>query len=205
MAIAVSRDLSLGSEERVIQLARAGSREAFGELVRRHHTAATRLAIAIVTNPFVAEDAVAQSWYKAFLHLNQFSGDHFATWFKRIVINECYQHLRSSARNRNVSLDDGGEAVQFESLAAPEMDPEIQAGSAEMVALLSREVERLPEKLRVPLMMSLHQRSLVEIGEELGISLTATKSRLFRARDHLRRRVLRHFPAKARRARSPKE
>jgi RNA polymerase sigma factor (sigma-70 family) len=203
MPTSLSRDLSCGLEERVVALAQSGNRDAFGELVRRHHTASKRLAVAIVSNPVVAEDAVSQAWYKAYVHLDQFSGDHFATWFKRIVINECYQHLRSTARSRQVSLDDGTNTIQIESLTAAGMDPEVQAGSAEMVGLLRREIERLPEKLRVPLMMSLHQRPVVEIGEELGITLTATKSRLFRARDHLRRRVMRHFPGRVRRA--PKE
>ncbi len=197
MASQLDRDFSRRTEEQITALARAGNPDAFGELFERNHRRSTQLALSIVSNPLVAEEVVSQSFYKAFIHLEQLTGQHFHSWFNTIVVNECYQHLRTGARKTHVPLehDQLGHAVQLQ--ASPEESPEARARSSELMRLLLRDVGRLPVNLRMPLLLSLRQQSLVQISQELGISVASAKSRLFRARNELKRRARRYLPSKA--------
>ena len=189
------------SEEQLVVLAKAGDGDAFCELVLRNREKARQAAFAIVSNSAVAEDVILQSIYKAYARLSQLDGHDFGAWFHRIVVNECYQHFRRARPDRHVSLEKQGyleeELGRCGHLVSDQNDPEKQTGPRELVDLLACEVGRLPLNLRIPLAMALRQQTLMEIGEELGISLSATKSRLLRARRLLRQRIVRHLPTRA--------
>jgi RNA polymerase sigma factor (sigma-70 family) len=189
------RDLSDSSEEQITALARAGNADAFGELFERNHRRSTQLALSILSNPVIAEEVISQSFYKAYIHIDKLHGIHFRSWFNSIVVNECYQHLRNTARTRQVLLESEVEASDA-ALPATSLseNPEARVGSSELMALLAKDVGKLPPNLRMPLLLSLRQRSLAEIAQELGISVSCAKSRLFRARTHLKRRVARYLP-----------
>ena len=193
------RDLSLSSDDQITALACAGNRDAFGELIQRNYRKSSQIAFKIVGNPVVVEDLLSECAYKAYVHLDQLVGGQFAPWFNRIVVNECYQYLRVKRRTRQVVPADDMKFDVVATIASPELNPEAQAGSSELAALLAKEISRLPQELKVPLLLSLRRRSILEIGQELGISVPAAKSRLFRARNHLRRRASRYLPLVAHR------
>jgi RNA polymerase sigma factor (sigma-70 family) len=83
------------TESELIEQARAGNREAFGELVREHRAEALGVANRMVRDAHMAEDIVQDSLIRAFLHLGSLMDtSRFIPWFHRIVRNQAYLKLR---------------------------------------------------------------------------------------------------------------
>jgi Sigma-70 region 2 len=82
-------------EQKLVVQAKSGLSSAFGELYERHRLKIYRSAFRILRNEQDAEDAVQQSFQRAFVNLHRFRGDSaFATWVTRIAINEALMMLR---------------------------------------------------------------------------------------------------------------
>jgi RNA polymerase sigma-70 factor, ECF subfamily len=177
----------------LVQLAKAGDRGAFGELVNRNLAFSRKIAAPIVRNSTTIDDIVLQSFLKAFEHLHQFDGQaKFSSWLARIITNECYQNLRS-ARVLMTSFNERDHPPE-----APKSlgrDPETCAARAEIAALVAGELRRVPTQLREALLLQLEGMSTAEMAARLGVSQPAVKSRVRRARQHLRTRLSRHLPA----------
>jgi RNA polymerase sigma-70 factor, ECF subfamily len=172
------------SDLQLLKLSRNGDRDAFGQLVRKHYRSCVNVATSILRDRTEAEDEVQQALWKAFEHLDQYLGEaEFFTWLARIVANECRMLLRSKKRARFVYLSSGREPNEdrHPELLSAAADPEYQALNCEMINVL-RDVEEL---------------TMTEVAQELGITVSAAKSRLLRARIELRKRVtLRFRPAR---------
>jgi RNA polymerase sigma-70 factor (ECF subfamily) len=148
----------------------------------------------MIRNRTDAEDEVQNAYWKAFQCLDQFRGEgSFAAWFGRIVENQCLMRIRQERNARFVYLDEPTEANVRVELVGQMEDPEDQMGWEEVVALLRREVSRIPPLLRnVMLLRDLEQMSMPDVAARLGLSVPAAKSRLMRARVELRSRITKH-------------
>src|SRR5262252_7117628 len=90
----------------LVELAREGDNEAFGELIRRHWHKCVDLATFFLRNRGDAEDEVQNAFSEAYAHLDQFRGDaKFSTWLARIVSNQCLMLLKARRRTKFVYLD----------------------------------------------------------------------------------------------------
>src|SRR5271155_2928452 len=99
------------SEEKLIASARAGSRTAFGELVRRHSSRVYGMSFKILKNREDAEDNLQNVFCKAYGKIRQFEGNsRFSTWLMRIAINEALMLLRKR-RPGDVSSDGDGDGA----------------------------------------------------------------------------------------------
>ncbi len=184
------------SDLQLVEAARLGNHNAFGELVRRHRQRCVSLAASILRDHGEAEEEAQNACWKAFEHLDQFQGDaEFSTWLLRIVKNQCLMLIRRRRGVQFVRLDDrrpedGSEPMQLRSGGA---DPEGELGSREVTQVLQTEIRRIPPLLRnVLLLRDVQQLPMPELAEQLGITVTAAKSRLLRARIELRQRMKRH-------------
>ncbi len=73
------------------------------------------------------------------------------------------------------------------------LDPEREVGKRQVREVLEREIRRIPALLRnVVLLRDVAELPIAEVADRLGITVSAAKSRLLRARLELRQRVLRH-------------
>lgn len=82
-------------EKKLVEQARGGDQEAFGELVRRHRAKALGLAGSLTKDSFLAEDIVQEALIRAFLHLGTLTdASRFIPWLHRIVRNQAYMKLR---------------------------------------------------------------------------------------------------------------
>src|SRR5271154_1389097 len=82
-------------DDQLVRMCQTGDHEAFANLMRRHQSAAFKLALSILRDKLDAEDEVQNSFWKAFEHINQFQQDaKFSTWLTRIVVNQCLMRLR---------------------------------------------------------------------------------------------------------------
>ena len=187
------------TDPQLVELSRCGNRQAFGELVQRHWRKCVDLACFFLRNRGDAEDQAQNAVLKAYEHLDQYQGDaEFSTWLARIVVNQCLMFIRSQRRARFLHLDAGIPGYPSGSIDLPSWrpDPEGELGSRQLQEVLQREIRRIPALLRnVVLLRDVEELPIGEVADRLGISISAAKSRLLRARIELRQRVLRHCGA----------
>jgi RNA polymerase sigma-70 factor (ECF subfamily) len=181
-------------EEELVASAKSGNKEAFGELIERHRNACLKRATLMIHNRCDAEDEVQNAFWKAFQRLDQFRGEgSFAAWLNRIVENQCLMRIREARNSHFVYLDESNESNVRMELVGQSADPEDELGVEEVVALLRREVSRIPPLLRnVMLLRDLDQIPMPDVAVRLGLSVPAAKSRLMRARMELRSRIAKH-------------
>ena len=180
----------------LLEAARQGDQDAFGDLISRYYPRCVNLAASILRDRGEAEEETQNACWKAFEHLKQFQGDaEFSSWLFRIVKNQCLMLLRRRRGVQFVRLDhrrpeDGSESIQIPSFRA---DPEGEFGGQEVRTALLTELRLIPPLLRNVIMLrDIQQLPMPVMAEQLGISVAAAKSRLLRARMELRRRMIKH-------------
>ena len=174
----------------IVRQVLSGNTALFELLMRRYNERLYRAARAIVRDDREAEDVMQQAYVNAYTNLQQFKGEaQFATWLTRITINEALARVRR--RGRYEPFDDEVERAEtsMPSTAAP--DPERQAFTGELRALLEWAIDILPDGAReVFVLRDVEGMSTAETAESLGVSEDVVKTRLSRARAALRRSLL---------------
>jgi len=172
------------TDQELVEQSKQGDEEAMAKLIRRHYQASVRMANSILRNQPDAEDVVQTAYTRAFLKLNTFREEaRFSTWITSIVVNLSLLHLRGSRRANLLSLEEPMNARTRVFLTSREPTPEENAARREVSAAISRALANLHDNLRTP--YKLHAISglpLMDVANGLGLSLSATKSRIFRAR-----------------------
>src|SRR5918912_4604137 len=91
--------MQIGTDAKLVELARGGSRDAAAELFSRHWRTAWRAAYAITGRRELADDVAQDAFERAFAALSRFDERRpFAPWLHRIVVNRCLDLLRSERR-----------------------------------------------------------------------------------------------------------
>jgi RNA polymerase sigma-70 factor (ECF subfamily) len=184
-------------EQQLVTAAKHGDAAAFEELVNRYESKIFRLTWNITGNREDAEDAMQEAFLKAYSHLQGFHGDsRFYTWLVRIAANEALMRLRKRRPNQ-VSLDEpteGDTDLMPRELEDWRPSPEQRYAQAEMQHILDEVIEKLEPEYRIVLVLrDMEGLSTQETADALGISVTAVKSRLLRARLKLREKLNRYF------------
>lgn len=158
--------------------------------MRRYNRRLYRLARAALRSATEAEDALQEAYISAYRSIGDFRGDAgLSTWLSRLVLNECFERLRRSARrNKVVSIVSSDSDLDVSAIANRESDlPEEVLGRAQIRALLERKLDSLPESFRtVFVLRSVEELSVEETAQCLGIPQETVRSRHFRARSLLR-------------------
>jgi RNA polymerase sigma-70 factor (ECF subfamily) len=189
--------MHLADEAELVLAARSGDGEAFGTLLDHYYPNMLRLVGRITRNSEDAEDVLQEALFKAYCNLNQFQGNsRFYTWLVRISINEALMKLRKRRAQPQVSLEevvqsDRG-AVQLEDRSS---DPEKFYAERELRETLEHALESLSPRLCAAFVLrNVEGRSMRETAAMLGLSASAVKSRVVRARSRLRRRLRKILP-----------
>jgi RNA polymerase sigma-70 factor (ECF subfamily) len=198
---AMSSPIQVDEEAAVVAQARTGDAKAFNELLQRYERKIFRLALHITQNREDAEDVLQETFLKAYQHLDQFQGQSkFYTWIVRIAVNQALMKLRKRKSDRSVSLDDTidtGEDTVAREIAAWDENPEQQYGREELNQILTSAVDGLTPIYRaVFVLRDVDGLSTEETADALELSVPAVKSRLLRARLHLRDKLTRYFKRK---------
>ena len=181
-------------EKKIIKKAVAGSAEAFEQLVLQYQNPIYNLCLRITGNPEDAADMTQESFLKAWRNLESFHFEAaFSTWLYRLASNTCLDFLRSAKRRRELSLtveDESGES-QLLDLPDPAPTPEASLLTNEENARLGAAMEQLdPEQRRILTLRVVNDLSYTEIAAVLNIKEGTVKSRLARARESLRKKLL---------------
>lgn len=179
-------------EQKLITSARGGHLHAFNQLIQAYQGVSYGVARRILSDPDLAADAVQDSFVKAFRKLDQYRGGSFKAWLLRIVVNTCYDRLRSLRRRPTTSLDDLLEQPdRSELLLAPAEEPESYAMRRELRIELEQAIADLPYHQRVVVVLSdIEGYNYHEISDIVGIPLGTVKSRIARGRARLRDRLV---------------
>ena len=171
----------------LVALAREGDPDAFEEVVRLTYVDTYTLAYRLTGDEEDARDVVQEAYLRAYRGIRRFRGEaQFSTWMYRITANCAATHLGRRARHRHDELDD--DAPYAEGRA--EADPQVSADAGALRERLSAAIGDLPPRLRaVVVLRDVYDLSHTDIAAELGISESAAKVRLHRARRKLRERL----------------
>jgi RNA polymerase sigma-70 factor (ECF subfamily) len=182
-----------------IEALRLGERREFARLVDAYSGPLYRLALKMLGNAPDAEDALQNTFIKAFQHVDKFEGrSSLSTWLYRIASNEALMLLRKRRPETTFSDispededDQNLEPVQFTDWCCL---PEDVYLSAEGRAALDMAVKHLPETLRIVFVLrDIEDLSIQETSQVLGLSETAVKTRLLRARLRLREELSSYY------------
>ncbi len=178
-------------ESALIQSAKSGDHEAFNRLVLAYQDMVYNHAHAILGGSDSAEDAVQESFIKAFRGLKGYRGGSFRAWLLRITTNTCYDELRRSNHRQDVDDwqvgEDGEEYELLDLLPSPELSPDAQLEQSELMAAIQRGLQRLPVEYRAAaIIIDVLGFDYAEAAASLGVPVGTVKSRLARARQGLR-------------------
>ena len=169
--------LSTQSDERLVDLVRAGSDPAFEAIVERYRRALMRYVSRLLP-PERAEDVVQQSFVKAYEAMHRDAAElKLRPWLYRIAHNGALNALRDRSLG-HAELDERIDGVE-----RPDQAFERTAGLRELVVA----VQALPERQRSAILLrELEGRSYDEIAAALGVTDGAVRQLLNRARNALR-------------------
>lgn len=180
-----SERVELEKEKELITRAQKGDRAAFAALVRAHQDEVYTLARRLTGDPHLASDIAQEALVRAWRALPKFRGDsRLSTWLYRITVNTSWTQKARAKRHQGTPIE------EHYDLAAPE-DGDHPVVAGEMLHLRERlrvALDRLPEGQRqVVVLKDIHGWTHAEIAEATGITVTAAKVRLHRARARLAR------------------
>lgn len=179
-------------EQLLLAALRQREAQAFATLFELYSDKIYRLALSLLKEEAAAEGVVQDAFLRLIKRLDQFEGrSGLGTWLYRIAYNLSVDRLRQ--RRPEVILDDEGEDGR---LPAPihvvdwTQWPEQLLSDAEVTAELDKAIAALPEKFRVVFVLrEVEGLSTEETAQITGLSLSATKVRLHRARLFLREQL----------------
>lgn len=165
----------------------------FDDLFERYEKKVFNLIYRLVGDNEEAADLTSEAFVQAYRHLERFRGEAQAyTWLYRIAVNLCKNYFRSKGvrdRTHAFSLDEAEKAEMAE-LPNRQLSPAQVLEARELQQVVHQCIDELPlEGREVVVLRDLHGLSYQEIGQVLEVSPELVKSRLFRARALLRRKL----------------
>ncbi|HUI90320.1 MAG TPA: sigma-70 family RNA polymerase sigma factor [Anaerolineales bacterium] len=186
------------SQELSLEKLRAGDRAEFARMVDTFSSPIYRLGLRMLGNSQDAEDVLQNTFLNALTHLPEFEArSSIATWLYRIAANEALMSIRR--KKPEVTLEDlRADDPDTELIPAAFVDwsalPEKELLSEEGRKNLEAAIASLPENLRLVLILrDIEGISIKETAEALGLTDTNVKTRLLRARLHLRERLSTYY------------
>ncbi len=183
----------IDSDQALVERVQAGDRSAFDVLVSRYQHKVVKLVMRYVRDQSEALDVTQEAFHKAYRALPRFRGDSaFYTWLYRITINTAKNHLVAARRrplDYNLDLQDSDQYELHGRLKDIDT-PERVLMSEEIREAVNQAIEALPEDLRTAIMLrELEGMTYEEIATTMECPVGTVRSRIFRARDAIDKRV----------------
>lgn len=161
----------------------SGDRDAFNQIMRNHEDRVFSVCLRIMGEREQALDATQETFLTAFRKAAQFKGNSaLGTWIYRIAVNTCYDQLRKQKRRRTDPLADYHEPVDYaaeDAVEAAGLRPEIEQALA-----------AIPEDFRAAVILcDIEGLSLPDVAQVLDVPVGTVKSRVFRGRRLLARKL----------------
>ena len=181
-----------------IRALRAGDPAAFEQLFEANADRLYRLAFGLLGDPAAAEDVVQEAFMAVIKDVATFEGRaSLSTWLYRVAYNASIDRLRRKPEAPLPGDEPGDEletAVIPQAFVNWDLTPEQMLANAEVRQHLDQAIHALPAGLQAVFMLrDVEGLSTAEAAEALGLSISATKVRLHRARLLLRETLAGYF------------
>lgn len=176
----LSQTAEMEEDFELVRKSAAGDDTSFRLLVTRHKEKVRNLIYLTLNNAEPVDDIAQDVFITVFRNLNKFRYEsQFTTWLYRITINKCKDHIRRQ-KIRSI-FSPFKEADEEEITINPVEDIDVSG-------IVQKAMAKLPEKLRSPLILKeIEGMSYQEIAETLDCEIGTVKSRIFRAREGLKK------------------
>lgn len=157
-----------------------GEDAAFHELLVRHKEKVRNIIYITINNSSAVDDIAQDVFITVYRNLKNFRFEsQFTTWLYRITVNKCKDHLRKiTVRRIFAPLNDANDKEEFDN----------SVEQADIKKLVRAAIEKLPAKLRIPLVLKdIEGFSYQEIAESMSCEIGTVKSRIFRARQGVKK------------------
>jgi RNA polymerase sigma-70 factor (ECF subfamily) len=190
-------DETTTDETTLVALAQQGDQVALAQLVETHQQRIYNVALRMCGNPQDAEETLQETFLSAIEALPRFEGrSQLSTWLYRIASNACLMRKRRESKDPTMLVEtdeDGGDPLPRYFVDWSYRPDDILL-DRELQDFLEQAILALPETLRIVFIWrELEGLSTAETAEAVGISESATKVRLHRARLQLRELLSDYF------------
>ena len=181
------------TDKELVKRVQKGDKGAFDLLVLKYEHKIVNLVMRYVRDPETALDISQEAFIKAYRALPRFRGDSaFYTWLYRIAVNTAKNHLAAQRRRPadiELDLQDPDQYGLHAKLKETDT-PEAVALSDELQEILERAIQALPDDLRTAIVLrELDGMSYEEIAQTMDCPVGTVRSRIFRARDAIGKKV----------------
>jgi len=181
------------SDKKLVKRVQKGDKGAFDLLVLKYQHKIVNLVMRYVRDPELALDITQEAFIKAYRALPRFRGDSaFYTWMYRIAVNTAKNHLAAQRRRpMDVELDlQDPEQYDLHAKLKETDTPEGVTLRNELMETVERAIAALPEDLRTAIILrELEGMSYEEIAQTMECPVGTVRSRIFRARDAIGKKV----------------
>ena len=182
------------SDLSLVRRVQRGDKGAFDALVLKYQHKLVKLVMRYVRNPAEAEDIAQEAFIKAYRALPQFRGDSaFYTWLYRIAINTAKNAVVSRDRSPveyDLDRSNTDESYDMQGRMKDSETPEGLVLTDEIRSTVNAAIDALPEDLRTAIVLrELEDLSYEEIAAAMACPVGTVRSRIFRAREAIDRRL----------------
>jgi RNA polymerase sigma-70 factor (ECF subfamily) len=182
------------SDLSLVRRVQRGDKGAFDALVLKYQHNLVKLVMRYVRNPAEAEDIAQEAFIKAYRALPQFRGDSaFYTWLYRIAINTAKNAVVSRDRSPveyDLDRSNTDESYDMQGRMKDSETPEGLVLTDEIRSTVNAAIDALPEDLRTAIVLrELEGLSYEEIAAAMACPVGTVRSRIFRAREAIDRRL----------------
>lgn len=180
-------------DDELVRRAQRGEKGAFDILVRKYEHKLANVISRYIHDATEVQDVSQEAFIKAYRALPNFRGESaFYTWLYRIAINTAKNHLVAAGRRPPGEDIDAQDAEQFESAGGLKeyATPERLLLKDELQLTIQAAIEELPDDLRTAIVLrELEGLSYEEIASAMECPIGTVRSRIFRARDAIDKRI----------------
>lgn len=181
------------SDQQLVARVQKGDRRAFDLLVLKYQHRILALVGRFISDHAEAQDVTQEAFIKAYRALPSFRGDtQFYTWMYRIAVNTAKNHLISRGRKtptQDIDLDDAAYFAD-ESNMKDVNTPDALLQRDQLKSVVFAAIEELPEELRRAVTLrELEGMSYEEIAETMDCPIGTVRSRIFRAREAIEKKM----------------
>ncbi|EKN70412.1 RNA polymerase sigma factor SigW [Neobacillus bataviensis LMG 21833] len=170
-----------------------GDQDAYGEIVEIYKNSVYQLCFRMLGNRHEAEDMAQEAFIRAFVNIRTFNQNlKFSTWLFRIATNLCIDRMRKKKPDYYLDAEVAGTEglTMYSQIPSKTPLPESEVESLELHENVQKEILKLPEKYRSPIVLKyIEELSLNEISEILDLPLGTVKTRIHRGREALRKQL----------------
>lgn len=181
------------NDQALVERVQQGDKRAFDALVLKYQSRVVKVITRYLRDPVEALDLAQEAFIKAYRALPNFRGESaFYTWLYRIAINTAKNHVVAQGRRPPMDDVEASEAEFYEGPSALKdtSTPERMVLRDEIERVVFEAIDALPEDLRTAITLrELEDMSYEEIAEVMNCPIGTVRSRIFRAREAIDKKL----------------